>query len=45
MKRYRGEDVEVTFDARRCPLQGRGRAVFSPSSPRPFFRFRASYAA
>jgi hypothetical protein len=45
VKRYRGEDLEVTFAARRCPLQCRRRAAFCPSSPRPFFRFRASYAA
>jgi hypothetical protein len=43
VKRYRSEDLEVTFAARRCPLQWRRGVAFSPSSPRPFFRFRAFY--
>ena len=45
MKGHRSADIEVTLDVRRCPLRWPRRAAFSSSSPRPSFRFRASYAA
>jgi hypothetical protein len=45
VKRERGEDIEVTLDARHRPLQWRRRSAGRMGRTRPFFRFRASYAA